>query len=136
MLCCFAGEQGGPPGACDTCRFGGQLHYLADREWVCRLQLAGALIAALAYVFGATAELGSESFEPQVIGDFPEAEARLYLEQTLGASITDAKWAEVFEVCVHACIKSHSLFCRLFIVKCNGGIARRLQCAALLLGHM
>lgn len=32
VLCCFAGEQGGPPGACDTCRFGGQLHYLADRE--------------------------------------------------------------------------------------------------------
>ena len=71
-----------------------------------------------------------------MIGDFPEAEARLYLEQMLGASITGAEWAQVFEVCVHACIRNYSLLCRLFIVKCNGGIARPLRCATLLFGRM
>ena len=42
---------------------------------------------------GATAELGSQASETQVIGNFPEAEAHLYFEQTMGTSITDADWA-------------------------------------------
>ena len=100
------------------------------------VHLTHAQIVVHAHLLGATAELGDPFFEAQVIGDFPEAEARLYLEQTLGASITDANWAEIFEVCVHACMKSHSLLCRLLIGKCNGGVARQLQCAALLFGHM
>ena len=68
--------------------------------------MAGALIAALAYVLGATAELASEPIEPQVIGDFPEAEARICLKQNMGASTTDAEWAAIFEVRVHAGIKA------------------------------
>ncbi len=54
---------------------------------------------------GAIAELGVDFFEVQVVGDFPEAEARLFLEKTLGASISDADWAEIFGVRVHACVK-------------------------------
>ena len=41
------------------------------------------------------AELGSKFFRAQAIGDFPEAEARLFLEQALGATITDAEWADI-----------------------------------------
>ena len=40
-----------------------------------------------------------------MIEDFPQAEARLYLEHNMGASITDAEWAEIFEVRVQACTK-------------------------------
>lgn len=54
---------------------------------------------------GAIAELGVDFFEVQVVGDFPEAEARLFLEKTLGASISDADWAEIFGVRVHACVR-------------------------------
>ena len=67
--------------------------------------VADAHIVAHAHFLGATAELDGPFFETQVVGDFPEPEARLYLEHTLGASVTDAEWAEIFEVCVHACIK-------------------------------
>ena len=59
-------------------------------------------------MLGATAELDGPFFETQVVGDFPEPEARLYLEHTLGASITDAEWAEIFEVRVHACVQGSS----------------------------
>ena len=86
-----------------------------DFSW---LQLAptpaGAHIAAHAFLLGATAELGSQCFETQVIGNFPEAEARLYLEQSLRASVTDAEWAAIFEVRVQVS-RHHSLLCRLMI---------------------
>ena len=54
---------------------------------------------------GAIAGLGVDFFEVQVIGDFPEAEARLFLEQVMGATITEAEWAEIFGVSFHACVR-------------------------------
>ena len=51
------------------------------------------------------ADLGSEVFRAQVIGDFPEAEARLFLEQALVATITDAEWADIFEASVQTYMK-------------------------------
>ena len=55
-----------------------------------------------------------------MIGDFPKAEARLYLEHNMGASITDAEWAKVFDVRIDACTNGscmyqgvHLLLCRL-----------------------
>lgn len=46
----------------------------------------------------------------QVIGDFPEGEARLFLEQALGATITDAEWADIFEASVQIYMKG-SIHC-------------------------
>ena len=54
---------------------------------------------------GAIAERGVDCFDVQVIGDFPEAEARVFLEKPWGASISDTDWAQVFGVRVHACVK-------------------------------
>lgn len=64
--------------------------------------LEDAHLVAHAHCPIAPAELGSKVFKTQVIGDFPEAEARLYLEQNMGASTTDAEWAHIFEVRLHA----------------------------------
>ena len=55
--------------------------------------------------YGVIAELGSKFFRVQVIGDFPEAEARLFLEQALGATIAGAEWADIFEASVQTRIK-------------------------------
>ena len=55
--------------------------------------------------YSVIAELGSKFFRVQVIGDFPEAEARLFLEQALGATITGAEWADIFEASIRTCIK-------------------------------
>ena len=86
-----------------------------------RLQLSAAHIVAHANFLSANAELGSQAFEIQVIGNLPEAEARLYLEQTMGTSVTDAEWAATFEVRVHACVEGRFLFCRLFIASAVWG---------------
>eukprot|EP00891_Asterochloris_glomerata_P004997 jgi/Astpho2/4997/Aster-05935 len=51
------------------------------------------------FVTWLTEKLDGPFFETQVVGDFPEPEARLFLEHVLGASVTDAEWAEIFEVC-------------------------------------
>ena len=67
--------------------------------------VADAHIVAHAHVLGAIAELDDPFFETQVVGDFREPEARLYLEHTLGASVTDAEWAEIVGRCIHACIR-------------------------------
>ena len=90
---------------------GGFIPWLTESGY---LNFNCAHIVAHAYPLGATAELGSQSFEAQVIGDFPEAEARLYLEQDLGANITDAEWAAIFEVCVQVS-RCPSLLCSLMI---------------------
>ena len=60
---------------------------------------------AYAHPCGAIAGLGVDFFDVQVIGDFPAAEARLFLERTMGARISDAEWAEIFGGSVHACVK-------------------------------
>ena len=57
-----------------------------------------------------------------MIGDFPEAEARLFLEQTLGANITDAEWAEIFGVSFHARVRV--LFSALSPVRFVRGVDR------------
>ena len=66
------------------------------------------------------AELGSKFFRAQVIGDFPEAEARLFLQQALGATIINAEWADIFEASLQRYERVHSLLCCLFgfQVKC------------------
>ena len=55
------------------------------------------------YVFAA--EIGENFMEVQVIGDFPEAEARAFFEWKLTFSVAepppldDASWSRIYEVC-------------------------------------
>ena len=56
--------------------------------------------------------MSSRFFKTQVVGDCSEAEACLYLEQNMGASVADAEWAEIYEVCVPV-PRVHFLHCRL-----------------------
>eukprot|EP00891_Asterochloris_glomerata_P008540 jgi/Astpho2/8540/Aster-05574 len=58
--------------------------------------------AEYSFISWLTWKLDDPFFETQVVGDFREPEARLYLEHTLGASVTDAEWAEIFGRCVEA----------------------------------
>ena len=95
-----ADNQAVPPGSCHTCHLRIQLHHLAYL-----LQVADILLSHVLTPYGVIAELGSKFFRVQVIGDFPEAEARLFLEQALGAIITGAEWADIYEASVQTCIK-------------------------------
>ena len=80
--------------------------------------------------------MSCQFFKTQVIGDFPEAEARLYLEQNMGASTTDAEWAQIFEVRLQAYDKVSFCSVACFTLNSGRGMPRQRSLVALPCGHV